>query len=86
MSGEGINGACSRKDAASPARSLACRACAPPDLALWARSIRPCLSGLARDCFEKHADHNVEALRATKRAEIFSPGATQLFYELPNAP
>ena len=86
VSGEGINGACSRKDAVSPATSPACHACAPPDLAPWARSIRPCLSGLARDCFEKHADHNVEALRATKRAEIFSPGATQLLCELPNTP
>ena len=52
-------------------------------LAPQARSI---LLGLARDCFEKRADHNVEALRATKWAEIFSPGATQLLYELPNMP
>ena len=41
-------------------------------LAPEARSIRTCLSDLARGCFNQRASHNVEAMRTTKQPVFFS--------------
>ena len=82
----GINGACPRRDAASPRVRPAATACAPLGMAPRKRPIRPFPQGLARGCFEDRAMQAQVEKQITKRQDLASGGPGHPICRLPNAP
>ena len=89
LGGEGIYGACSRRDAASPApsqRSGGRQLCSTGG---WLRGngrIDRFPSGLARHCFKIHPVQERGAAQFTKQAKFASPQAARACSGQPNTP
>ena len=88
MVGQGIYGACSRRDAVSPApfpaRAGRLDFFAYARVAPRKRPNRAFLLGLARGCFKLHTVQEHDATQASKQAKNRSPKAAWAACDLPN--